>query len=167
MQAPYRLELLGKHDRTAFDCGQDSLNRYLREQAGQDLRRRMASVYLLIDSSTEAVLGYYTLSNYSVEASSLPEGITKRFARYTSLPATLLGRLALDRSVQGRHIGGVLLINALKKSREVAEQIASCGVVVDALDAPARGFYEHHGFTRFLDQEYKLFLPMDTIRKMP
>jgi len=167
MSAPYRVEPLGGHDRTSFTCGRTSLDRYIREQAGQDTRRRMARVYVLVDVSTETVAGYYTLSNYAIEATSLPPEITKRFGRYATLPATLLGRLALDRRYQERKVGGVLLRNALKKSLEVSEQIASCGVVVDAIDDDARGFYEHHGFARFLDHDYKLFIPMDTVRKLP
>jgi len=164
---PYRVEPLGGHDRAAFMSGKESLDRYIREQAGQDVRRRMARVYVLIDVGSGVVAGYYTLSNYTVEPAALPSVIPQRLGRYPSLPATLVGRLALDQRYQARKLGGVLLRNALKKSLEIAEEIASCGVVVDAIDDDARGFYEHFGFTRLLDQEYKLFIPMDTVRKLP
>jgi len=167
VSAPYRVESLGGHDRAAFVSGQESLDRYIRQQATQDARRGMARVYVLVEVSTGTVAGYDTLSNYAIEAASLPSEITKRFGRYPSLPATLLGRLALDRRYQARKIGGVLLRNALRKALEVSEDIASCGVVVDAIDDAARGFYEHHGFVRFLDNAYKLFIAMETVRKLP
>lgn len=163
----YRVEPLGGHDRALFTSGQESLDRYIRQQADQDVRRRMARVYVLIDVVSGLIAGYYTLSNYAIELVALPSVITQRLGRYPSLPATLLGRLALDQRYQARKLGGVLLRNALKKSLEVSEEIASCGVVVDALDDDARGFYEHFGFTRFLDHEYKLFIPMDTVRRLP
>jgi len=127
----------------------------------------MARVYVLIDVGSGAVAGYYTLSNYTVEPAALPSVIIHRFGRYPALPVTLLGRLALDQRYQARKLGGVLLRNALKKSLSVAEEVALCGVVVDAIDDDARGFYEHFGFTRLLDHEYKLFIPMDTVRKLP
>jgi len=167
VSAPYRVEPLGGHNRAAFVSGQESLDRYIREQATQDIRRHIAHIYVLIDVSTETVAGYYTLSNYAIEAASLPADITKRFGRYPSLPATLLGRLALDQRFQARKLGGVLLRNALRKGVEMSERIASCGIVVDAIDEAARGFYEHYGFVRFLDNESKLFIPMETVRKLP
>jgi len=166
VSAPYRVEPLGGHDRAAFVSGQESLDRYIHEQATQDVRRRMARVYILVDAATDTVAGYYTLSNYAIEAASLPVEITKRFGRYPSLPATLLGRLALDQRYQARKVGGVLLRNALQNGLEAAERIASCGIVVDAIDDSARGFYEHYGFVRFLDNEYKLFITMETVRKL-
>jgi len=138
VSAPYRVELLGGHDRAAFVSGQELLDRYIWQQATQDVRRGMARVYVLVEVSTGTVAGYYTLSNDAIEAASLPSEITKRFGRYPSLPATLLGRLALDRRYQARKIGGVLLRNVLRKAPEVSEDIASCGVVVDAIDDAAR-----------------------------
>lgn len=167
MSAPYRVEPLGDHERGSFTCGKESLDRYLRQQAGQDVRRNLARVYVLVEVATGTVAGYYSLSSYSIEAAALPTDIARRFGRYNVVPATLIGRLALDHRYQGRKLGKVLLRDALKKSLDASHSVASCGVVVDALDDDARGFYERAGFIRFLDNEYKLFLPMGTIGKLP
>ena len=86
-----------------FSCGNSSLDRYLREQAGQDLRRGCATPFVLIaERGGTAILGYYTLSSYGIDAGELPAEVVKKLPRYPLIPATLLGRLAVDRRYQGR-----------------------------------------------------------------
>jgi hypothetical protein len=112
----YRVEPLGaSHDRASFHSGVPELDRYLHEQAGQDARRRVAAPFVLIDPSG-AVMGYYTLSAYSVRLGELPEAIAKNLPRYPLLPATLLGRLAASISCRGQRLGAFLLMDALYRS---------------------------------------------------
>ena len=90
MTGPYRVDLLGKqHNRTAFSSGQDDLDHYFRERAGQDQRRGVATVYVLIDTLTETVAGYYTLSATGVKLTEFPVDITRKLPRYPLVPATL------------------------------------------------------------------------------
>ena len=162
----YRFEPLGSHhDRAAFSCGVEALDRYLHQQAGQDMRRHIAAVFVLNDAEASAIVGYYTLSATAVLATGLPPDVTKRLPRYPELPAVLLGRLAIDIRYRGHRFGELLLIDALHRCRAV-EQIAAMAVVVDAKDDAARTFYERYGFRRFVDDEYRLFLPMATIVQM-
>ncbi len=86
----------GRHERDDFRSGVPALDRYLAIQAGQDARRRVAAPFVLVRPPSSAVIGYYTLSNASVLAADLPAASTKRLPRYPVLPATLLGRLAVD-----------------------------------------------------------------------
>jgi len=120
---------------------------------------------VLVDRSSDAIAGYYTLSSYQIEVGELPEDAKRRFPRYPFAPATLLGRLAVDCHHQGKGLGKILLMDALHRSLRHSEEVASLAVVVDAIDDAARDFYERYGFITLPDHRYKLFLPMDTIEK--
>lgn len=158
------VELLGKHhDRTGFSCGAPDLDRYLRRQAGQDQRRRVAVPYVLIERETGALLGYYTLSAYGIKLADLPEEVVKKLPRHPLVPATLLGRLAVDTNFHGQGYGELLLLDALRRALRSAARIGSVAVVVEARDDTAEAFYRHFGFIPFADRARRLFLPMATI----
>ncbi len=117
---------------------------------------------MLIDPNG-VLVGYYTLLAYSIRLGELPEAIAKKLPRYPLLPATLLGRLAISSSCRGQHLGGFLLMDALHRSWKNTSQVASVGVVVDALDENARAFYLRHEFRSLRDHPDKLFIAMATI----
>jgi len=157
----------GGHNRKAFACGQPELDHYLREQAKQDERKRAAVTYVVTERGAAAVAGFYTLSSYGVVAGALPPEVTAKLARYDPLPATLIGRLAVDEKHQGRGLGAFLLTDAAKRSYAESERVGSCLVIVDAKDEKAADFYRHFGFIRFPDRPGRLFLPMRTIAQLP
>lgn len=163
----FRIEPLGpSHDRGAFACGNEALDRYLHAQAGQDARRKVAAVFVLHDTEANLVAGYYTLSATSVDPTDLPAELVKKLPRYPVLPAVLLGRLAVDARYRGRRFGELLLLDALRRAEAHSAEVAAMAVVVDAIDDAARGFYERYGFVRFEDEPYRLFLPMATIARL-
>lgn len=167
MAATYRWEPLGKqHDRTSFFCGNDELDRYLRTQASQDQRRDVARPYVLVDIATGTVAGYYTLSALSVDVRALPPDLARRMPRYPTVPATLIGRLARDVRYRGRGVGELLLANALRRGYDISRQVASIGVVVDAIDDAAVAFYEGFGFSCFPEDGQRLILPMAAVREL-
>lgn len=158
-------EPLGQQpNRTAFSCGQDDLDRYFRERAGQDRRRDVTACFVLVDREQQAVVGYYTLSAGAVVPRDLPEDVVKRLPRYPSLPAVVMGRFAVDTRYQGRGFAKKLLMNALIRAWEATKQVAAIAVIVDAKDETAAAFYQRFGFIRFPDSPLRLFLPMATIR---
>ena len=160
----WRIAALGpQHDRTAFASGVEPLDRYFRGQAGQDARKNIAAPFVLV-LADGTIGGYYTLSSTAVRLTELPDRTTKRLPRYPLIPATLLGRLAVDLNCQGKGYGRFLLADALH--RVVRSEIASFAVVVDAKDDGARRFYEREGFLPFPDQPMKLFRPVADIRKL-
>ena len=162
----YRVEPLGAaHDRTAFHSGVAELDRYLHYQAGQDARRKVAAPFVMVDSGG-SIAGYYTLSAYSVLLGEVPKAIARRLPRYPLLPATLLGRLAISSTCRGQKLGRFLLMDALHRSWRNTSEVASVGVVVEALDETARSFYLHHEFVPFEDHPNKLFLAMVTIERV-
>jgi ribosomal protein S18 acetylase RimI-like enzyme len=158
--------LASQHDRATFDCGNDILTRYFRQQAGQDYRRHAAVPFVMVGPRSGKVAGYYTLSSFQIDAGELPPSISRRFPRYPHAPATLLGRLAIDSTYQGQGWGRFLLLDALYRSLKSSYAVASLAVVVDAIDDDARNFYERYGYIRFPSRTHRLFLPMDTIRQL-
>lgn len=151
--------LNGSHRREAFSCGVAWLDAYLRERVSQDVRRHLAAAFVLIEESP-AVIGYYTLSQQIISVPELPLSVGHRLPRYPLVPATLIGRLAVDSRYQGRGLGEVLLMDALARAWEVAQSVAAFAVRVDATDQGASDFYLRYGFAPFPDGRLKLFLPM-------
>ena len=163
----YRVEALGRqHDRLGFSCGSDPLDQYLRTQAGQDARKRVAAPFVLCEGESHAVLGYYTLSAISVDIGAWPENVAKKLPRYPVVPATLMGRLAIDKRLQGQGAGEYLLMNALHRSLQASRQVAAIAVIVDVKDEDAVAFYRHYEFVQFKDQPARMFLPMGIIEKL-
>jgi hypothetical protein len=141
-----KIELLDhrKHDRSNFCCGENSLDNYLRKQASQNLKKRVATVFVLIDDPEFQVLAYYTLSTYTINITVLDEAFAKRLPRYPLLPATLLGRLAVGDRQKGQGFGVLILVDALKKSLDASKQVASLAVIAEALGTGKLIKYRHH-----------------------
>ena len=156
-----RIVLLDEaHDRGSFSCGVESLDRYLKTQAGQDVRRKANAVFVLSDPGEPTrILGYYTLCAMAISQGQVPEAARKHIPRYPLVSATLIGRLAISKDRQGQRLGAVLLADALQRAFETASTVGSSMVVVDALDESAAGFYAAHGFVRLPDS-LRLVLPM-------
>jgi ribosomal protein S18 acetylase RimI-like enzyme len=166
-QTGYRIEPLDKeHDRRAFACGVEALDRYIKEQAGQDARRRVAAPFVLCEPDSNAVLGYYTLSALSIDVGAWPEEVARKLPRYPVVPATLLGRLAVDSRLRGLGMGEHLLMDALRRALEASREVASVAVVVDAKNDAALVFYRRFEFIAFADVLNRLFLPMGTIERL-
>jgi GNAT superfamily N-acetyltransferase len=163
--ARYWVEPLGdSHDRTGFHCGIVELDTYFRDQIGQDARRKIAAPFVML-APGGTIVGYYTLSAYGVLIGELPDAVAKRLPRYPLLPATLLARLAVHAEHRGRKLGRLLLMDALHRSWKNTSEIASIGVVAEAIDDPARTFYRHHEFQPLVEHPNKLFSSMATIEK--
>jgi GNAT superfamily N-acetyltransferase len=159
--------LRSSHDREGFSCGNATLDRYLKQQASQDLRRGCATPFVLSPGANQsAILGYYTLSSYGIDTGDLPPDVAGKLPRYPLIPATLLGRLAVDKRHQGEGIGEFLLMDALHRSLTQSVQIAAAAVVVEAIDERATQFYRHFGFTPFPASEGRLFILTKTIQAL-
>jgi len=162
----FKIESLGsKHDREAFTCSSEPLQRYLRNQGKQDTRKRAAVVYVLTPDG-QTIAGYYTLSQFSIKLDDIPPDTARRLARYPDVPATLIGRLAVDDKYRAQGLGEKLLLDALQRCLVHSRQIASCAVVVDAKDAQAKGFYQKYGFLELPGIPNRLFLSMATIEQL-
>lgn len=164
MTSGFRVEAIeSDHDRSHFSCGVPALDRYLREQATQDLRRLVSSCFVLIDESTSRIAGYYTLAATSVLAEDLPVGTLKKLPRYPVLPAALIGRLAIDQTYRRQGLGGLLLADAAL--RILHGDVKAFAIIVDAKDDDAVAFYHVQGFQPLTSRPMSMFLPLATFQK--
>jgi GNAT superfamily N-acetyltransferase len=158
--------LTSHHDRDSFSCGIDSLDRYLRTQASQDVRRKANGVFILVEPGKPSiVLGYYTLCATALAQGDVPATARKHVPRYPLVSATLVGRLAVSESRQGERLGTMLLADAVQRTYASAATVGSSMLVVDAINERAAAFYERNGFMRLPDS-LRLVLPMHTIQRL-
>ena len=151
------------HDREKFSCGVPSLDEYFKNFASQDVKRKVARLYVSVDEDTDAIAGYYSLSATSFNKSSMPKKFSKRLPNYP-VPAVLLGRLAVDSSYQNCGLGSKLLVDAFKKVVQVDAIIGVVALLVDALDMDVVSFYQKSEFVQSDDNELRLFIPMTKIQ---
>jgi GNAT superfamily N-acetyltransferase len=161
-----------RHDRTPFNSGSESLDRYLKERVNPHAKQGVSRTYVAVPQTDESdppdprpVQGFYTLSAGSIEFEEFPDGLTKRLPQYP-VPIALIGQLAVDQTVQGQGLGGVLLVDAIDRVILIAEDMGVVAVAVHAKDEQSAAFYKHHGFTGFDDQPMKLVLPLATAREI-
>ena len=160
-------EPLGSHDRGVFHCANEHLNRYLRESALQDQKKHASVCWVLPNAPDQPtrIKGYYTLSSYSVLLPDLPEEMRKKLPRYPTVPAALLGRLAVDDAFRGQGLGEHLMLDAMRKVLEKSAEIGIAVLVVDAKDEGLAAYYRAYGFIPFPSQPLRLYLPVATIAR--
>jgi ribosomal protein S18 acetylase RimI-like enzyme len=153
------IEPLGKqHGRAAFSCGEPALDDWFRRRAGQDEKRNVARVFVAVDSE-HRVIGFYSLSSFTLTIEDLLQEIARKLPRYDAIPAALIGRLARDERVRGQRIGELLLADAVRRILSASQSLAVFAIVVEAKDDRAVRFYENFGFGRFPHRHNRLFLP--------
>ena len=162
----WRIELLNRsHRRDHFDCGEESLNEFLSRYARQNDKKDISRTYVLLDDDSPDIVGFYTLCSGSVSFHSLPDDMARGIPRYP-IPTAHIGRLAVDSQHQGKKLGALLLADALKRVRDVADEMGLHAVTVQALHTKAAEFYKAFGFQPFKGDRLNLFLPMATIRNL-
>lgn len=131
----------------------------------QDVRRRVARVFVACENDSASINGFYTLSAASFEKELLTPDEAKRLPHYP-IPAILIGRLAVDLNSRGQGLGESLLMDAFIRVVRVSEVIAVYAIIVDAKNDDALAFYKRYGFLSFETIPYRLYLPLDSIRKL-
>lgn len=161
----WREEALTRHhDRARFDCGSTALNEYLQRYARQNHQSGGAKTFVAVSpEAPTVVLGYYSITPGAIAFAKTPATITKKLGRY-DVPVFRLGRLAVSLSVQGRGLGGDLLLSAGERALAVAQEVGGVALAIDAKDERAAAWYERFGALRLRDDRFKLVLPLETIR---
>lgn len=131
----------------------------------QDVRRRVARVFVALEDDSSSIAGYYTLNAARFEETSLTPEEAKRLPHYP-VPAILIGRLAIDRRNQGRGLGETLLMDAIKRVLRASQVIAAYAIIVDAKNDDAMAFYKRYGFVSFATMTSRLYLPLATLSKL-
>ena len=163
---PLVVEPLGPgHERASFNCGEPSLDAYIRRQASQDVRRRVAQTFVALGKEPQEIAGYYTVSAASFEKEEMPPEMAKRLPHYP-VPAAVLGRLAIAQQYQGSGLGEALLIDAIKRVLHASDTIGVYAIIVDALNDSASSFYKRYGFLSFPSKLNRLFLPLQTFENL-
>ena len=151
------------HNREAFDCGEEALNEFLRRYARKSHELGGAKTFLAIDDSDNtSILGFYSLSPASVEYARAPEIVRRGLARH-DVPGFRLARLAVDRKVQGRGLGGQLLLAAGRRCLLAAAEVGGVVLVIDAKNPRVAGWYAGYGAVPLVDSPLTLPLPLATI----
>ena len=149
-----------RHERAAFDCGDADLNLYLQRFARQNHESGGAKCFVAAQSDAPArLLGFYTLSPASLDYSRTPALAKKGLARY-DVPVFRLGRLAVDKTLHGRGLGGALLLRAADRCIRVAQDVGGVALLIDAKNDRAASWYESYGALRLDDAPLSLVLPL-------
>jgi len=150
------------HDLSAFDCGVESLNDYLRKYAYLNHQNRSARTY--VATRGERVVGYYTLAAGSVRREETPRRVAQGLAQYP-VPVILLARLAVDKGEQGKGLGRALLKDAILRALQASDIVGSRAILTHAKDEKARAFYRKFGFEPSPVNELHLYLLIKDIKK--
>lgn len=149
--------LTGRHDRSTFASGSDPLDTWLRQTAQQHQKRGISKTFVAVDEGAPTrILGYYALTVCEILSEELPSALARKLPR--RVPGVRLGRLAVDRSVQGQGLGEMLLMNAIDRSKLVLEHVGVHALFVDAKDAGAASFYAKYGFRPLPSDPLRLVL---------
>ncbi|MFM9968490.1 MAG: GNAT family N-acetyltransferase [Burkholderiales bacterium] len=152
-----------RHRRDEFDCGVAELNEYLALYARQNHEAGGAKTFVAVSPSKPAsILGFYSISPGAIDFSQVPAALTRGLGRY-EVPVFRLGRLAVDRTLQGDGLGADLLFAAGVRALSVATQVGGVALAIDAKDARAATWYGRFGAVKLLDDPLKLILPLNTI----
>lgn len=156
-----RFELLQRrHDRGAFECGEPALDDWFRSRASQDQKRRVAQVFVALDE--RGIVGFYSLSMFTLVLDSLPEDLARKLPRYDAIPAALIGRLARHSRVKGSRVGDLLIADAVTRVLGAAASVVTYAIVVDAMGERGQTVYESHGFISLPSRPQRLFLLTET-----
>lgn len=152
--------LTSAHDRRNFSCGVEALDTYLRRFARQHAEANVSRTYVAAEGA--AIHGFYSLAMSAIRKDNLPAKHLSRFPNFP-LPVARLARLAVDMRYQRQGLGELLLADTLQRCLRLSEEIGMIGVVVDAKDEKARGWYERYEFERLPESPLTLWLPTETI----
>lgn len=161
MKATWHEEPIAKrHNRDAFDCGEEALNEFLRRYARRSHDLGGAKTFLAIsDADNESILGFYSLSPASVAYAATPEVVRRGLARH-DVPAFRLARLAVDLKFQGHGIGGQLLLAAGRRCISAASEVGGVALLIDAKNDKVAAWYGSYGAVPMLDMPLTLLLPL-------
>jgi GNAT superfamily N-acetyltransferase len=151
------LPLTGNHDRQGFDCCRQELNVWLRQVARQHQEKGLSKTFVaVLDERPTQICGYYALTLAELENRHLPESWRKKLPR--RIPGVRLGRLAVDQRYQGKGLGELLLVDAIRRAQRIYSEAGGIGLFVDALDGTAAQYYLRFGFEASPDNPLLLFL---------
>ena len=160
-----KIELLNKsHEREGFNCGSVALNQFLQRTARQHIQKGLSRTFVLVESKQPSVIiGFFTLSLCEVRVDCLPPRWAKKYP--SVVPGVKLARLAVSLKWQKQGIGGILLVEGMRRASVIAENAGVIGLFVDAKDQKAKAYYERYGFEGTQEHPLLLFLPLSGLKE--
>jgi len=159
----FRIEPISRdHKTNRFDCGEPTLNHFLKHFAFKNSKSGIGRTYVAVRPDELDVLGYYTISAGTVRFNQLPESL--KLPKYP-IPTAHIGRLAADVSIRGLGLGEALLFDALEAAEAASKVIGIRVVELIALSENAKAFYLRYGFTELVDDPFRLYMNIETVRK--
>lgn len=134
--------LLRTHDTASFDCGEATLNDWLRRNALKNEQGGASRTYVVCVDAR--VIGYYALAAGAIANENAPGRMRRNMP--DPIPVMVLGRLAVDLRYSGRGIASGLLRDAVIRTLQAAEIAGIRAILVHALSQNAKRFYERRGF---------------------
>ncbi len=162
-EKPQIAKLALAHDATAFDCGNEALNRFIKTYALQGQRAGISQTYVAVTGET--IVGYHTLVVGNVVHDEAPERLKKGVPQHP-VPVIILARLAVDTQWHGRGLGAALVADAMRRILQAADIAGVRAMLVHAKDEAARNFYQHLGFEPFGASSLTLYRLLKDIRAM-
>ena len=168
------IELLDpkKHDRTAFSCGVDRLDNFLKRTAKKHQTENFTRVWIARYSGQAAILGFYAMNAHSLGSNDLPDHLTKNAPQHGQIPAAYLSMIAVDHRHQNQGIGRILLVNALNRAERVADEMGLAAVILDVIEDSGteameklHAFYAHMGFQSFSLYPLRMFVSIKAVRR--
>jgi GNAT superfamily N-acetyltransferase len=151
--------LTGSHDRQGFDCSRAELNDWLRQIARQHQDKGLSKTFVATrEDQPNRICAFYALTLAELDNRHLPQLWQKKLP--TRIPGVRLGRLAVDKSFQGKGLGEMMLIDAMSRAKRIVHEAGGIGLFVDAIDEQAATFYRRYGFETAPDRPLMLFLPL-------
>ena len=161
-----RIVLLDRtHDREGFDCGEESLNAFLKQHARKNAELGFSVTYVLTVDDSSEILAYYTIAGGEFDCELLPATSRKGLPRH-AVPVIRLCRLATDLTQRGKGLGEIMLLDVLRRAVSISEQLGVHAIEVDALSDAARTYYRKYSFRSLLDNPNQLYLAIETARKV-
>ena len=155
--------LTGRHDRSAFESESAQLDVWLRQTAQQHQRRGISKTFVAVAGDAPSrILGFYALTACEVLTAELPPDLARKLPR--KIPGIRLGRLAVDRSIQGQGLGELLLVDAIERAKRVLQHVGVHALFVDAKDEQAAAFYRKYCFRPLPSDPLRLVLPLAGLR---
>lgn len=148
--------LTDEHDLSPFECGEPSLDDWLRRRALANQARGASRTYVVAED--RRVVGYYSLASGALALNEAPGPVRRNMP--DPIPMVLLGRLAIDQAWQGRGLGIALLQDAVVRTKTASDILGIRGIMVHAISEDAKAFYERHGFLASRVQPMTLILPL-------
>ena len=141
MLAPQPLAQI--HDLTMFDCGEPALNEWLKRRAFANQVTGASRTFVLVGEHNQ-VVGYYALAAGAVSHADAASSVRRNMP--DPIPIMILGRLAVDRTCQGKQLGSALLKDAFLRTVNVSENVGIRALLVHVMNDAAKQFYLHRGF---------------------